>query len=114
MSQVLEVTWLPEVEAEYRALLRENRDVGSDVGSDVGNQICEFAQLARRWNNKEWSAIGPFGSAYLYGLYGMHAIMFFAVCKRSAAVMKWAMTGTEHMQSLARDEAIQRTLKWCP
>src|SRR5277367_3976822 len=109
MSRVLDVVWLPEVEKEYFALLGSR-----DVGADVGNQICEFARLARRWNNKEWSPIGPFGSAYLYGLYGMHAIMFFAVCKGSAAVMKWTVTGTEHMQYLARDEAIQRTLKWCP
>lgn len=107
MSQVLEVIWLPDVEAEYRTLLRKNRD----VGADVGNQFREFVQLTQRWNAHDWRSIEPVGSAYLYGLYGMHAVMFFAVCEPKAAVMKWAVTGTEHEQSLARDAAVKRTLK---
>jgi hypothetical protein len=110
VSHVLEVIWLPEVEAEYRALLHKSRDVGADVGS----QIREFVQLSRKWNSRDWRSIGPFGSAYLYGLYGLHATMFFAVCEPKAAVMKWAVTGNEHAQSLARDEAIKRTLKEFP
>lgn len=105
MSQILEVIWLPEVIAEYRALLKENRD----VGADVGNQMREFVQLSQEWNSRDWRSIGPVGSAYLYGLYGMHAIMFFAVREPQTAVVKWAVTGNEHAQSLARDEAMQRT-----
>ena len=110
MSQVLEVIWLPEVKAEFRALLRESRDVGADVGSQFG----EFLGLTRRWDAREWGSIGPFGSAYLYGLYGIHATMFFAVCEPKAAVVKWAVTGTEYEQSLARDEAVKRALKEFP
>lgn len=110
MSVVLEVIWLPEVEAEYRKLLHKSRD----VGADVGNQFGEFVQLALRWNSRDWRAIEPVGSAYLFGLYGMHAIMFFAVCEPKAAVMKWAVTGTEHEQSQARDAAVKRALKLFP
>jgi len=110
MSQVLDIIWLPEVVVEYRALCKESRD----VGSDVGNQIREFVQLSRKWNSRDWRSIGPFGSAYLYGLYGLHATMFFAVCEPKAAVVKWAESGNEHAQSLARDEAIKRTLKEFP
>jgi hypothetical protein len=110
VSQVLDIIWLPGVVAEYRALCKESRDVGADVGS----QIREFVQLSRKWNSRDWRSIGPFGSAYLYGLYGLHATMFFAVCEPKAAVMKWAVTGNEHAQSLARDEAIKRTLKEFP
>jgi hypothetical protein len=110
MSQVLEVIWLPAVEAEYRALLRESRDVGADVGSQFG----EFVQLTQQWNRRDWHAVSPVGSAYLYGLYGIHATMFFAVCEPKAAVVKWAVTGTEHEQSVARDEAVKRTLNLFP
>jgi hypothetical protein len=104
MSMALEVVWLPEVEAEYFALLRANRD----VGADVGNQFREFLQLAGDWKDRDWRSTERVGSGYLYGFYGIHATMFFAVCKPKVAVVKWAVTGTEHQQSVARDEAKKR------
>jgi hypothetical protein len=106
MSEVLEVIWLPEVEKEYFHLLRTSRD----DGAEVGNQICEFLQLARNWNDKDWRPIEPVGSADLYGLYGRYTTMFFAISKPKVAVVKWAIVGTEYQQALARDEAKQRTL----
>lgn len=110
MSVVLEVIWLPEVEEEYHSLLAPNRD----VGSDVGDQFSEFLRIAQRWSETDWKSIEPVGSAYLYGRYGMHATMFFAVCPPRAAVVKWMKTGGEYQQSRGRQEAKRRALKLFP
>jgi hypothetical protein len=110
LSTVLQDVWLPEVKSEYRALLKVNRD----VASDVGNQMCEFIALLQDWEERAWKSIAPVGGAYLYGVYGMYASMFFAVSGQSAAVVKWMLAGTEYQQSQGRHEAEVRALRLFP
>jgi len=53
MTPKLEDLWLPDVEAEYLALL----DVNKDVCADVGNQFRAFDQVLRRGVDKSWRSI---------------------------------------------------------
>jgi hypothetical protein len=106
----LQDVWLPEVEAEYAALLALSRD----VGVDVGNQFRAFEHLLKRGPDAEWRAIDYIGSASLYVMYARHAMMFFAATPQQAAVVKWTAVGTEHEQRVALAEAKQRTLRVFP
>lgn len=96
--------WVPEVEAEYAALLATSRD----VAADVGNQFRAFEQVLRRGPDAAWRALDYFGAVALYAMYARHAMMFFAVSRGQAAIVKWTVVGTEHQQRLALAEAKQR------
>ena len=102
---VLHDVWLPEVEAEYAALL----DMTRDVAADVGNQFRAFEQVLRRGPDAAWRAIDYLGSVALYAMYARHAMMFFAVSRERAAIVKWTVVGTEHQQRVALAEAKERT-----
>jgi hypothetical protein len=80
----------------------------------VGDQFREFMALVQEWDERSWKSIEPIGSAYLYGRYGRYATMFFAVGAQKAAVVKWMQTGSEHQQSLGRQEAKMRALRLFP
>jgi hypothetical protein len=104
MTGRLRDLWLPEVEAEYRALLSRNRD----VGADVGNQFRAFEQVLRRGVDDNWRPIDHANSADIYVMYARYALMFFAVQDDQAAIVKWTVLGSEYEQNQAREEARRR------
>lgn len=104
MPDRLRDLWLPEVEAEYRALLSRNRD----VWADVGNQYRAFEQVLRRSIDEKWRPIDRMNSADIYVMYDHHALMFFAVEDDQAAIVKWTVLGSEYEQNQAREEAKRR------
>jgi hypothetical protein len=106
----LQDIWLPEVEAEFSELLSLNRD----VGVDVGNQFRAFEHLLKRGVDSAWRPVDYVGSAALYVMFARHAMMFFAVHRHQAAVVKWTTVGTEHEQRLALAEAKKRVLQAFP
>ena len=110
MSELFEDIWLPEVEAEYFALLRMNRE----VGVDVGNQFRAFEHILHRGVDRAWRAVDRCGSASVYVMYGRYALMFFAVHRRQAAIVKWTVLGTGYEQTLALAQAKQRAARQFP
>jgi hypothetical protein len=110
VSDQLEDVWLAEVEAEYIALLKLNRD----VGVDVGNQFRAFEHILDRGVDAKWRPIERAGSADVYVMYARYAMMFFAVSGRRAAIVKWTVVGTEHEQQQARTQACERAARVFP
>jgi hypothetical protein len=104
MANYFDVDWLDEVKAEYRALLKMDRD----VGVDVGNQFREFERVIEKGLDLEWRRIDTAGSSDLYVMYGRYALMFFAVSGRRIAVVKWTVLGTPYERSSARADAKRR------
>ena len=110
MSDHLEDVWLPEVEAEFFALLKLSRD----VGVDVGNQFRAFEHLVERGVDAKWRPIEPAGASDVYAMYARYAMMFFAVSGRRVAIVKWTMVGTEYEQRQARVQACERAARVFP
>jgi hypothetical protein len=110
MTASLADVWLPEVEAEYFALLKLSRD----VGVDVGNQFRAFERLLEIGLDAAWRPIDSAGSADIYVMYGGSVLMFFAICGSQLAIVKWTTLGTPYEQTLAREEARQRAAALFP
>lgn len=110
MTTRLQDVWLPEVEAEYLALLSMSRD----VGVEVGDQFRAFEQILMVGVDDGWRALDYVGAASVYALFGRCATMFFALTETQAAVVKWAAVGTEYAQRLAREQAEERTRQVFP
>jgi hypothetical protein len=110
MIKPLRDVWLPEVEAEYFALLRLSRD----VGVDVGNQFRAFERVLETGVDSAWRPIDCVGSADIYVMYARHALMFFAVAGSKAGIVKWTTVGTEYEQQRAREEAKARAAQCFP
>jgi hypothetical protein len=112
VSGALQDVWLPEVEAEYFALLRLNRDVAADVGS----QFRQFEQVLDQGIDfdSQWVPLDSLGLSSLFVSIADHAAMYFAVCGSRAAIVKWAQVGTEFQSQCARVEAAERTRKLWP
>jgi hypothetical protein len=110
VSDHLEDVWLPEVEAEFFALLKLSRD----VGVDVGNQFRAFEHLLERGVDAKWRPIGQAGASDVYVMYARCAMMFFAVSAGRAAIVKWTIVGTEHEQHQARTQACERAARVFP
>lgn len=116
--------WLPEVEAEFLALLEHSRG----VGVDVGNQFRALERLLERGLDRAWRPVDRLVMVDVYVMYGSAALMFFAVeCVAASttananlaaavqlprlAVVKWGVLGTEHEQTLALAEAKARAIR---
>jgi hypothetical protein len=110
MGGALNDVWLPEVEAEFFALLSLNRD----VGADVGDQFRTFQHLLERGGDASARPVERAGSSNIYVLYGSKALMFYAIAGSQAAVVKWAMLGTDHDQQVAQGQAKQRAAQLFP
>lgn len=110
MSAPLNDVWLPEVEAEYFALLGLSRD----VGADVGDQFRTFQHLVERGGDASARPIERAGSANVYVRYGSKALMFYAIAGSQAAVVKWTTLGTDHEQQVAQEQAMQRAAQLFP
>src|SRR5882762_1665667 len=98
MIKPLQDVWLPEVEAEYFALLSMSRD----VGVDVGNQFRAFERVVERGVDAAWRPIDYVGAADLFVMSARSALMFFAISGSRVAIVKWAPMGTEYEQKAAR------------
>jgi hypothetical protein len=110
MSNVLEDLWLPQVEAEYDALLHRNRD----ICADVGNLFRVFEKVVHDGVEGLGQPLGRFGSAALYVMYARRVLICFAVCRYQVAIVKWATIGTEYQQQQALDEAKARAASLFP
>jgi len=107
MSGALKDLWLPEVEAEYFALLKKGRD----VAFDVGNQFRVFERILERGVDRNWQPIARVKSADVYVAYAGRVLMFLAVSGSRAAIVKWTTLGTPHEESMAEREAKDRTAR---
>ena len=105
-----EAIWLPEVEAEYLRLIAESRD----VGFDVGNQFRSFERILETGLDAAWRPIDRAGRADLYVMYARHAVCYFALAGRRAAVVKWTTAGTDYALARAAAEARQRATRLFP
>jgi hypothetical protein len=110
MANYFDVDWLEEAKAEYRALLQIDRP----IGVDVGNQFRAYERIIEKGLDLEWRRIETAGSSDLYVMYGLRALMFFAVSGRRIAVVKWTVLGTQYEQTLARRDAKRRAERLYP
>lgn len=102
--------WIPEVEGEYLALLGKSRR----IGIDVGNQFRAFEHVLDRGVDKAWRPVERAGSADVYVMHAIDALMFFVVSGSKAAVVKWCEVGTEYQQRQYLAEALQRAARIFP
>jgi opacity protein-like surface antigen len=110
MSALLQDVWLLDVEAEYEALMGHSRD----VAVDVGDQFRSFELLVEVGGDANARPIERAGSANVYVLYGNSALMFYAIAGSQAAVVKWALVGTNHDFQVAQAQALQRAAQRFP
>lgn len=110
MNGALNDVWLPEVEAEYFALLKVDRD----VAADVGGQFRSFQHLVERGGDASARPVERAGSASIYVLFGSKALMFYAIAGSQAAVVKWTTLGTDHELQVAQEQAKRRAAQRFP
>lgn len=110
MSNALRDRWLPEVEAEYDALL--DRDRG--VCASVGNLFRAFEKVVCDGVDGLGPSLGHFGSADVYVVYAEPVLLCFAVSGGEIAIVKWAEIGTEYEQQQDLDEAKRRAVRLFP
>ena len=110
MSNALRDLWLPEVEAEFDALLHRNRS----VCASVGNLFRAFEKVVTDGVDGLGPSLGHFGSADVYVMYAGPVLLCFAVSGGDVAIVKWAEIGTDYEQQQDLDEAKQRAAQRFP
>jgi hypothetical protein len=110
MSNALRDRWLPEVEAEFDALLHRSRS----VCARVGNLFRAFEKVVSDGVDGLGQPLGRFGSADVYVMYAEPVLLCFAVSGREIAIVKWAEIGTEYKQQQDLEEAKRRAARLFP
>jgi len=110
MSNALRDRWLPEVEAEFDALLHRSRS----VCASVGNLFRAFERVVSDGVDGLGPSLGRFGSADVYVMYAEPVLLCFAVSGGDIAIVKWAEIGTEYQQQQDLDEAKRRAARLFP
>jgi hypothetical protein len=107
----LEYVGCAEADAEYDDLMNDVRD----VRTDTGRQFLLF-EAVRDLGPRDLERLpgGPFGSAQLYIAYGRYVVLWFAIAKGRAALIKWLKAGTPYQHQLAEAEAKARARQLFP
>lgn len=110
MSNALRDRWLPEVEAEFEALLHRNRS----VCASVGNLFRAFEKVVSDGVDGLGPSLGRVGSADVYVIYAAPVLLCFAVRGGEVAIVKWTEIGTEYEQQQDLEEAKRRAARLFP
>ena len=104
MGRAFDDVWIPEVENEFLELMNESRD----VAFDAGNHFRALEAICERGVDAAWRPLDIQGRCSIYVMYARYALMFFAVCGREVAPLKWMAVGTEYAQELGLRTAKDR------